>query len=253
MSTPVPLKTVLLLILVGSLVQGGCATHDWSPLDAAALRARRPTSLVEILDETPTFTARPLLPMGGIVSIAVAKSLGDRVVKENGVVDPTRQVMKDLSHSLASAFNLQVRFLIQSDADTPDSAFNFRGADLAVRVRTVEWSYGTNGSDWSHLWAFLHMHVSLLDARKTVVIAEGDCQNEPPKQGDGPTADQLMANSAAILKQQLKDAADRCLDYFRRCLLASADQTASGTPACPEPGHYPGAPSPNHQSVDRRK
>lgn len=236
------LKTFWLLIMSGLFVQGACASHDWSPLDGAALRMRKPTLLVEVLDQTPTLTGLTVVPMTPVLA----------VITVHGGTDPAGYVLDSLSHSLTSAFNLHVRLRIVSDADMPNSDFDFRDADLALRVRTVEWSLRTSGFYRPRYTALLHMRVSLLDTRTRAVLAQGDCQDEEPKKEDAPTYEQLMADSGAVLEHQIRKASDLCLDYFSRCLFSIVDPSVGGALSCPQPGHYPGEPPPNHQSVPRR-
>jgi len=225
----------------GLFVQGACASPGWSPLDAAALRTLKPTRLVEVLDETPLLSGYRAVPAPIVVVITV-----------RGGTDPTGYVLDGLSQSLASAFNLRVRLRIISDADMPNSDFDFRDGDLALRVRTVERSWTTSGFDPPRYSAVLRMRVTLLDAHTRAVLAGGDCRNDELKKEDAPTYEQLMADSGAVLEHQMRDACDRCLDYFRRCLLSIVDSSVAGAPSCPQPGHYPGEPPPNHQSVPRR-
>jgi len=160
---------------------------------------------------------------------------GRKFVRDNGIVDPAIQLREDLSSALAKAFSLRVKLRILTNNETPDS--DFKGADLALRVRTVDWFIE---SDSSHSWTILHLRATLFDIRAQKVVTEGDCQSEVPPANTALTYDQLVANSGASLKEQLRKVTDRCHDYFRRCLLSIVDGADAGAQACPAAGHYPG-------------
>jgi hypothetical protein len=60
----------------------------------------------------------------------------------------------------------------------------------------------------------------LVDAKSGSVLAEGGCARVPEHTPEAPSYDELVANSAQRLKQELKTAADFCISEFKSKTLA---------------------------------
>ena len=60
----------------------------------------------------------------------------------------------------------------------------------------------------------------LVDTKSGQVLAEGACSRVPEETKASPTYDEMLANNAERLKQELRSAAEFCVNEFRTKTLA---------------------------------
>ena len=92
-------------------------------------------------------------------------------------------------------------------------------ARFVVDVSTVYWGYMYQSFDWSHYNVLYSAKLRVIDTTTQTVVAEGSCKWRPAKGAKLPTGDELLANGAAEVKAQLKQAQEACTAEFKRDVL----------------------------------
>jgi hypothetical protein len=69
----------------------------------------------------------------------------------------------------------------------------------------------------------------VIDTKKRSLLAEGFCSRVPEKSESAPSYDQLLENQAARLKQELKVAAEHCIDEFRAKVFMQTDMKTANS------------------------
>jgi hypothetical protein len=101
-------------------------------------------------------------------------------------------------------------------------ARQYSGADLLLDVQTVNWGFAYFPTDWNNYRVIYSAKARLIDTKTRKVLAEGFCSRVPEKTDDAPSHEELLANQAARLKQELEAAADHCISEFRAKVLKSS-------------------------------
>jgi hypothetical protein len=209
------------LALVAAFLLSGCASRfsmvaeDASTLDPSApakqasqpfdsmprnLLARR--SLAVRTGSTPNFYAdTPGRRTFGLLGVVAMMREGNRLVKDFGLRDPANQLSASLAASLTSHNGMRT--------GTPDSA------DLLLDVRTINWDFRPYRNDPDNLYVVYAARVSLVDQRSGSVLAAGKCRSRRDAEGDSATLDQLLAEGARRLQNELREAAEECAQRVR--------------------------------------
>ena len=88
-------------------------------------------------------------------------------------------------------------------------------AKFAIDVQTLNWSFGYFPTDWSHYRVIYTAKARLINVDTKAVIAEGFCKRIPETNANAPTYDELLANEAKVLKQELSIAASECVKSLK--------------------------------------
>lgn len=86
-----------------------------------------------------------------------------------------------------------------------------QSSSYLLDVRTINWSFGYFPSGWNQYRVIYSAKAKLIDTSSQQVVAEAFCSRVPEKTTDAPSHDELLANNAARLKQELQIAADHCV------------------------------------------
>ena len=118
-----------------------------------------------------------------------------------GLRDPANQLSESLAASLAAHNGMRT--------GTPDSA------DVLLDVRTINWDFRPYRNDPDDLYVVYSARVSLIDRRAGTVLASGKCRSRRDAEGDSATLDQLLAEGARRLQNELREAAEECAQRVR--------------------------------------
>jgi hypothetical protein len=216
------MHSVALLALFVSAT--GCST-SWVPLNPAALKASQPRSIAVVFARTTGFMAwiprTSILMMGGgaitagITGAATALGAGKKIVADHNIEDPAITTRTDLFHLLSQKYALAISPSIQGGLENDE--LDFGDADLVLNVRTTKWGLGTYKG---HARLFYSSRVDLINARTRRSLAHGECEFDAAKGAQTPTFDEMLANSAAILKGELTRVERLCFNRFKDRLLA---------------------------------
>lgn len=211
-----------LLAVTAVAVTAGCASVKEVPMSAASVDAVKDKEIALALRARPDFSATtPARAAFGGIGAATIVSEGNRLVKENGVEDPAVYIAQTLVTDLQGRYNTRLSpkgAPVASD-DVAELAKSANGADLVLDIRTINWSFVHFPSSWGRYRVIYAARLRLIDARNGRLLAEGGCHRVPDQTAESPSYDELIADSAARLKQELRTAADFCIREFKRGVL----------------------------------
>jgi len=171
---------------------------------------------------------------GALVGLLVAAAMSDAgalIVPENGVADPAPYIVRTLSEYLQRRYGLdftQQALYITEDDPKQITASN-PSTDLIIDVWIDNWSlepFPKNSLKYrigytAHLRLIDAKYVHLIDGKKGIVIGHGACRYLPEDASNALAYDELLANSAQRLKEELVVASRFCVDEFQSKVLTS--------------------------------
>lgn len=167
-----------------------------------------------------------------MVGVGAAAVAGNKLVEENGIVDPAMVISRNLAEGLAKEYG--VLLLGETDVIASDNTDEIsdaaKGNDFALDVVTHGWSYMYDGFNMGDYFVGYSSKLRLIDINSGQVISSGLCAYDPKKAGKTAVAHEtLIANNAAYIKNELADATELCVQEFAADLF-SAPAMASRTP-----------------------
>jgi hypothetical protein len=211
----------LIGLLLAAAALAGCA-HGGTTVaedrqDDSDSRVERLNARSELLWErsigaktasTPSFYAdTPGRRTFGILGVMAMAVEGNRLVRAYGIEDPATTLSEELLASLA----LQNRMRTSSRRD----------ADVLLEVKTINWDFRPYRNDPDDLFVVYSARVNLVDRRDGQVLASGKCRAGRERSGDSATLEQLLADNAARLRQELREAAHECAQSIKGDTLAA--------------------------------
>ncbi len=157
---------------------------------------------------TPSFYAdTPGRRTFGILGVMAMAVEGNRLVRDYGLEDPAVTLSEELIASLA----IQNRMRTSSRTD----------ADVMLEVKTINWDFRPYRNDPDDLFVVYSARVNLVDRRDGQVIASGKCRAGRERTGDSATLQELLADNANRLRQELREAAHECAQRIKGDTLAA--------------------------------
>ena len=208
------------LLCVGAL-SAGCASRQPAVSDGdatEAVGATRPGALSSDqlrnraiavrTASTPSFYADTSgRRTFGILGVIAMVREGNRLVKEHGLEDPAAQLAEEVLAALASRNAMRTT--------TRDSA------DLLLDVTTINWDFRPYRNDPENLYVVYSARFRLSDLRNGTVLAEGKCRSRRDPDGDSATLDQLLAEGARRLQDELREAGRECAQVLKEDVLSA--------------------------------
>ena len=223
-------RLVSLFSLFALALLAGCVSVEHIPLAPGAAEALRGREAALVSRDRPDFGAMTAarVAIGGLIGAAVMMEAGNRVVADNNVQDPAHAIAQAIAAELKEAHQLRVAPGTIS-VDTDDAAKIAKenpAGDLLLDVRTINWGYSYFPTSWNRYRVFYSARLRLIDLKRAQVLAEGFCSRMPEETPTAPTGDELLANGAAVLKNELNTAAGFCIEHFRTATFAFAGKAA---------------------------
>jgi hypothetical protein len=207
----------MMVVVAGLVTFVGCVSTKIVPLQQARMASLQGKTLAVAKHEKPSFTAGTAGKAAfGMIGAAAMIAKGNSIVQENHVEDPAVYIAKELAGDLSTAHSMT---LVPAEG----------GADILLDVRTVNWSFIYFPTDWNSYRVIYSTKLKLTEAKSGKVLAEGFCARIPEKSDGAPGYEELMADQAARLKQELKAGADQCIGEFRSKVLRSGGVNAVTT------------------------
>lgn len=147
-------------------------------------------------------------------------STGNQIVRSNQVEDPADWISKELAAAIEKKEG--TKFIGQrrvSDESPGAIAAACSGADYALDVRTINWSFAYFPVNWGTYRVIYSAKMRLIDCKTGKVIAEGFHARVPEKSPQSPSYDDLVENRAAGLKRELRIGAAEALQHFKTNIL----------------------------------
>lgn len=217
-------KLTTLIIIISSLAS--CVSTKNVPLNAENANSLKNKKLVIVRSEKPDFAAMTYGNMmiaaftGGILGYVKVTKDGNKIVKENSIEDPSIEMTQNLANYIGSLHKIEI--IKQETAkeidyyDEEKIAKEYKGiANYALDIRTINWSFGYLPMRINSHRVIYSSKLRLIDTENSKIIAEGFCARIPDGSGYYPTYDELLANSAKIIKEELNKSAAYCIDMFK--------------------------------------
>lgn len=217
-------KIVLLSLVVPFLVS--CVSTKETPLSSSSVVAGK--SLTKTERKKPDFAAVTAVkatgaafgPIGGAIAGAAMVSSGNAIVNENGVEDPANWISQELAAAMNSKYGMSLKGRKSVTGETPEEiAKACSGADFALDVRTINWSFAYFPANWGTYRVIYSAQLRLIDCRTGTVVAQGFYARVPDKTAESPDYDALVENKAAGLKKEIKIGAQEALHHFKTKIL----------------------------------
>jgi hypothetical protein len=221
----------MMAVVLGVVTLTGCVSTKAVPLQQGGVAALKGTRLTITQRPKPAFTAgtagKAMFGMIGATAMIVA---GNHIIEKNAVEDPAVYIANTLAADLATEHAMTIvpaPGVVAARGHASELSRLYTGADVVLDVETVNWSFVYFPSDFNNYRVIYSAKLRLIDTKKRKVLAEGFCARVPEKSDSAPSYDELLADQAARLKQELKAGADHCIADFRtRILLTSAGNAA---------------------------
>lgn len=216
------MKKVLLVVVAAGAISG-CASINKLPI--------APTTTAEIKGQAIAQTKRPLPDFSAmtagkaafaLIGAALMISEGNSIIANNKISDPADAIASSLVTVLEDAHgakSTEQRVMVDSDDVIQITTAANGAAPFVVDVQTINWSLAYFPTDWTHYRVIYSAKARLINTSTRATVAEGFCQRVPESNIGAPTYDELTANEAALLKQELSQAATECLRTLKAEML----------------------------------
>jgi hypothetical protein len=216
------MKKILVLVSLAMLFTG-CASVNKVPMTAQTASSLKQQTLTHTTRARPDFAAITAAKASfAMVGAFAMISDGNNIVKTNDVADPANTIAAGLAKALAESHGVKVSApaaVTSNDAAEIAAAVKDK-ASYVLDVQTVNWSFAYFPTDWTHYRVMYAARARLIDTATKNIVAEGACSRVPDTNVNAPTYDQLTANSAALLKQELALAAGACVTSLKAEMLS---------------------------------
>lgn len=218
-------------IIISMLVLSACASTQNLAVSPDTLGTMQGKSVTVIQPESPGFVAMTSgKGMFAVAGVGAAVAAGNKMVSENGIVDPAMTISRTLAAGLANDYGLKVvGESVLATSDSVDALVSLAdGSDYALEVATSGWSYIYDGFNFGDYYVGYSSKLRLIDVNTAKVISTGFCAYDAKKAGKAPVShDMLLAENAAYIKQEFVDAADQCVRDFAVELFAISPQSVA--------------------------
>lgn len=205
----------LIVLVAGLVTLTSCVSTKIVPLQQARMASLQGKTLTVAKREKPAFAAITAGKAAfGLIGATAMLVKGNSIVQGNNIEDPAEYIASELAGDLASAHAMAV---------VPAES----GADFLLDVRTVNWSFTYFPTDWNSYRVIYSAKLKLIDTRSRKVLAEGFCARIPEQTDSAPGYDELLADQAARLKQELTAGADHCIAELRAKVLRTSGASAA--------------------------
>jgi hypothetical protein len=219
-------------VLSLAITLSGCAASQKVAIDDKTAAALNGQTITHTARGMPTFELQTAQNGSNMLNRIVE---GNNVVAKNSIPDPTVAVAMGLVEAMRDAKGAQPATspvaLAGDDAAARIAALANGTARFVIDVKTVQWR-----AEWSTPFAWTSGYrlvytagARLVDVQTKAVVAEGFCKHIPEAGANDPKSDELLANGAERLKQELGKAVADCLGQLKVDMLSLP--RASPTPA----------------------
>lgn len=158
----------------------------------------------------------------GAIGAAAMISAGNKIIRENEVADPADYIGRELAKIMSERY--QISEVNKSETlvkglKSKQVIDTYTDSGLVIDVQTINWSFGYFPTKWGKYRVIYTAKLRLIDSESNKLLAEGFCKRIPEYDESAPTKKELLADSAARIKQELSIAADSCIEQLRENVL----------------------------------
>jgi hypothetical protein len=160
----------------------------------------------------------------GIPGEAWMRAAGARIVVENRIADPAVAVAGELAQSFHAALGtVHAANAIESDDRSPSVlSAKAAGAGLVLYTQTYDWRMWYYTTNFNRYRARVVVSATLVDTTTQKVLGSAKCDEQSPNSPDvSATSEEMVADGAKRLKQELATAQAACVARLKQRLLGS--------------------------------
>lgn len=207
-----------LVVLISVIIfLSGCVSTKNLQISQQDLKLLNPNNIALTSREKPDFSAMTAgKVMFALVSVATMGTAGNDIVEENEIEDPANYIRTSLANALKEKYGFKIsepKKVTSSKSSKIVKAFP--ESDLILDVETINWSFVYFPTDWDNYRVIYSVKLRLIETKTKNIVAEGFCSRVPEEDDTAPSYDELLANKAERLKQELTIAADKCIGEFK--------------------------------------
>lgn len=206
-------------IIMLSILFTGCVSTKNVKIPENEFIQMKGKTIVTTVSEKPDFAAMTAgKAMFAMVGAAAMIYEGNQIIKNNNVQDPANYIGEKLATELSAKNSLNISSInnIESSDGIDELSNKYSDKDYILDVRTINWSFAYFPTDWDNYRVIYSVKLRLIDTKNSNLIAEGFCSNVPDQTENSPSHDELLANDAQRLKNELQLSADKCLSQFNK-------------------------------------
>ena len=141
--------------------------------------------------------------VGGVAGQLAAGKVGNEIVANNAVPNPSQQVGEAILASLGPRHNMR-------------QAPSRLASDLVIEINTYDWTIATFAQDPNRYYIVFSAIARMKDPGSEQVLGQTTCKNivtDTPAEA-APTYQEMMANGAARLKAEMLQVTKKCADQI---------------------------------------
>ncbi len=206
------------MVLISVIIfLSGCVSTKNLQISQQDLKLLNPNNIALTSREKPDFSAMTAgKVMFALVSVATMGTAGNDIVEENEIEDPANYIRTSLANALKEKYGFKIsepKKVTSSKSSKIVKAFP--ESDLILDVETINWSFVYFPTDWDNYRVIYSVKLRLIETKTKNIVAEGFCSRVPEEDDTASSYDELLANKAERLKQELTIAADKCIGEFK--------------------------------------
>lgn len=157
--------------------------------------------------------------------------LGNVIATENDLEDPAVYIGSTLVAELSQKYKLtpiENSEVVVTDESPKKMAMQFMTSRFLLDVRTIDWGLMNHPVKWGLYGLNYSAKFRIIDTTSAKVIAESYCEKQAFTTRPDFTREELLANRAQRLKDELRAAAEFCIEEFRtKALKQPTGQTTA--------------------------
>lgn len=158
---------------------------------------------------------------------------GNKIVEENQIADPADIFEAELAPAVAKKFGMTLKsgsgLLVNGNKPKEIVAVQ-PDADYILDLQSNGWNFAYYPSDWNTYWIGYAMQATLFD-KSGKQLSKMVCYTDTQKHARSPSKDEMLANSAQLLKNVTAGLGWKCLHRVARQEFGLADGEVNAIPA----------------------
>jgi len=209
----------VVVLISAAVLLTGCVSTKNVQISPQDLKQLKENNVALTTRDKPDFAAMTAgKAMFALVGAAAMIAAGNDIVEENEINDPANYIRANLADALNESYGFSINENATKKVNSSKSAKIakvFPESDLILDVETINWSFGYFPTDWDNYRVLYSAKLRLIETKTKNIVAEGFCSSVPKEDNTAPSHDELLANKAERLKQELRIAADKCIGEFK--------------------------------------
>ena len=206
-----------------SLIMSGCVSTQNVAIDQDSSGKFQNKSISTTSRDLPDFAAMTAgKAMFGVIGATAMISAGNEIVRNNQIEDPANYIAINLITSFAEQFKSVIAANNTGNLTSENPAKIselYPNLNYLIDVRTINWSFVYYPTKWGKYRIIYSAKLRLINTKTGRVTAEGFCSRVPEDASNAPTRDAMLADKAALLKSELRIAANLCINEFKSNVL----------------------------------